>query len=77
MKSIGTRCVPWWSSWNTACCASVPTPPQVIGAVGSLTGVPSDGDALAVRFHLELLEIARKQPQPLVISEHRARLGAA
>ena len=41
MKSTGIRCVPWCSSWNTACCASVPTPPQVIAAVGPSTGEPS------------------------------------
>ena len=35
------------------------------------------GDALAIRFHFELLEERRQQPQPLVIGEHRARRGAA
>ena len=46
MKSTGTMLVPWWRSWNTACCASVPTPPQVFGAVGPSTGLPSKGTAL-------------------------------
>ena len=32
--------------------------------------------ALAVRLHLQLLEIGRQQAQPLVIGEGRARLGA-
>ena len=76
-NSTGTRCVPWWRSWNTACWASVPTPPQTIGAVARPTGAPSSAHALAVRFHFELLEIGGKQPQPLVISEDRAGLGAA
>ena len=31
-----------------------------------------DGHRLAVRFHLELLEIERQQPKPLVVSEHGA-----
>ena len=44
------------------------------GAAGRRAVEP---DALAVRFHFELLEIGRKQPQPLVIGEHGARLGAA
>ena len=52
-----------------------PPPPQVIGAVGRSTGWPSAVTRLAVRFHFELLEIAREQPQPLVIGEDRARLG--
>jgi hypothetical protein len=33
--------------------------------------------ALAVRFHLQLLEIGGEQPQPLVIGEDGAGLGAA
>jgi hypothetical protein len=55
----------------------VPTPPQVIGAWRRPTGEPSMLHALAVRFHLELLEIGGEQPQPLVIGEDRAGLGAA
>ena len=76
-NSTGTRCVPWWSNWKTACWASVPTPPQTIGAVARPAGAPSSADALAVQFHLELLEIGGQQPQPLVIGEDGAGLGAA
>ncbi len=67
--------MPWWSSWNTACWASVPVPPQVTGALGRVERLAVRGHRLAVRFHLELLEIGRQQPQPLVISEDRARLA--
>ena len=36
-----------------------------------------DGHALAVRLHLQLLEIGGEQAQPLVIGEGRTRLGMA
>ena len=68
--------MPWWSSWNTACCASVPVPPQVTGAVGRVDRLAVGGHRLAVRFHLELLEIEGQQPQPLVIGEHARASGS-
>ena len=30
------------------------------------------GNGLAIRFHLQLLEIEREKAQPLVVGEHRA-----
>ena len=68
--------MPWWSSWKTACCASVPVPPQVTGAVGHVDRLAVVRHRLAVRFHLQLLEIERQQPQPFVIGEDAARLAA-
>ena len=44
---------------------------------GIIHGLAFGSDALAVRFHLELLKIARQQPEALVISENRAGLAAA
>ena len=66
--------MPWWSSWKTACWASVPTPPQMTGAVGRPTGVPSSGHRLAVRFHLELLEVERAAA---AAARHRRRRRAS
>ena len=54
----------------------MPVPPQVIGAVGCADRLPVLRHRLAVRFHLELLEIGRQQPQPLVVGEHRRGSGS-
>ena len=59
IRSTGTSVVPWCSSWNTACCAFVPAPPQRIEPVSAATGSPVGGDPLPVRLHPELLEVRR------------------
>ena len=38
--------------------------------------LPVGASRLAIRLHLELLKVGRKQPQPLVIGEDCARLAA-
>ena len=55
--------MPWCSHWWNACWPGVPTPPQTTGQVSKSTASAFDVHALAVGFHLELLQV-RGQAAP-------------
>ncbi|KAG0919358.1 hypothetical protein G6F32_016196 [Rhizopus arrhizus] len=46
MKSTGAPSSLWCSHWKNVCCPSVPGMPQMIGAVGTPTAVPSPATRL-------------------------------
>ncbi len=53
--------VPWCSSWKKACWPLVPGSPHTSGPVGVAGRAALERDALAVRFHVELLQIGGKR----------------
>ena len=73
----GMMSVPWCSSWKKACWPLVPGSPQTSGPVAPATGAPSLRHPLAVRFHVELLQIGRQARQALVVGNDGAGRIAA
>ena len=76
-NSTGMTSVPWCSSWKKACWPLVPGSPQTSGPVGVVTALAVERHLLAVRFHVELLQIGRQPRQALVVGNDGAgRIGA-
>ena len=72
-NSTGMTSVPWCSSWKKACWPLVPGSPQTSGPVGVVDRRAVERHALAVRFHVELLQIGRQPRQALVVGDDGAR----
>ena len=67
----GSTSVPWCSSWKKACWPLVPASPNTTAAVARATG-GRRRHALAVGFHLQLLQEGGQQAQALGVGHDRA-----
>ena len=73
--SIAVRSVPCRSACKNVCWASVPTPPQTTGLVGTANDLAIQAAALAQAFHLELLQPGTMPAQAIVVRQEAQARG--